>query len=82
MSFEGKFARRWIPADKVELGEAKMLDVILYSREQVVKEHAAMPSKDQSGAIPNAPWAIISVKAQDEDYETPMQPITVRAPTL
>ena len=23
--------------------------------------------------LPDAPWGIISIKAQDEDYETPMQ---------
>lgn len=54
-----------------------MLDVILYSREQIMKEHAAMPSKGSPDAIPDAPWGIISVKAQDESFETPMQPITI-----
>ena len=28
------------------------------------------------------PWGIISVKAQDEDYETPMQPITIMRNSL
>ena len=41
-----------------------------------------MPTKSEAGAspeelLPPAPWGIISVKAQDEDYETPMQPITM-----
>lgn len=27
--------------------------------------------------LPDAPWGIISIKAQDEDHETPMQPITM-----
>ena len=53
--------------------EAKYLDVILYSREQLVKEHEAMPSKGDADALPQAPWGIISIKAQDEDHETPMQ---------
>jgi hypothetical protein len=59
---------------------AKFLDVILYSREQLVKEREAMPSKeDQSHPLPpeaGPQWGIISVKAQDESHETPMQPIT------
>ena len=25
------------------------------------------------GQLPDVPWGIISIKAQDEDYETPMQ---------
>ena len=53
--------------------EAKYLDVILYTREQLVKEHKAMPSKGDADALPQAPWGIISIKAQDEDHETPMQ---------
>ena len=28
------------------------------------------------------PWGIISVKAQDEDFETPMQPITIMRNSL
>lgn len=59
---------------------AKHLDIILYSREQLIKEYEAMPSKAPGGAppaLPDAPWGIISVKAQDEPYETPMQPITM-----
>ena len=27
--------------------------------------------------LPQVPWGIISVKAQDEAFETPMQPITM-----
>lgn len=63
------------------LTPAKFLDVILYSREQLEKERAAMPSKeDQACPLPPAEtgpqWGIISLKAQDENHETPMQPIT------
>lgn len=28
-------------------------------------------------ALPDAPWGIISVKGQTEDYECPMTPITI-----
>ena len=64
---------RWFPADKVELPEAAFLDVILYSREQIRIENAAMG--EDSGS--DAPWGIVSVKAQDVDSELPMQPITM-----
>ena len=55
-----------------------MLDVILYSREQIVKEREALPDKEGADSpLPDAPLGIISIKAQDEDHETPMQPITM-----
>ena len=67
-------ACRWFPEHALGgVPEAKYLDVILYSREQLVKEHKAMPSKGDADALPHAPWGIISIKAQDEDHETPMQ---------
>jgi hypothetical protein len=55
------------------LPKAKYLDLILYSRDQVRKENEAMgkpPSDEQ------APWAIVSIKAQNENFEIPMTPIT------
>ena len=52
---------------------AKYLDIILYSREQIRKEAAAMGRTDEQ----TEPWGIISVKAQDVPYELPMQPITM-----
>lgn len=52
--------------------EAQYLDLILYSREQLIKEYKAMPSKtaaagdsgsqeaaDPEDILPNAPWGII-----------------------
>lgn len=55
--------------------EAKFLDLILYSREQLIKEYKAMPSKTAAAAagggggsqeaadpeeiLPNVPWGII-----------------------
>ena len=67
---------RWFDRTDVAPREAKWLDVILYSREQIAKEAQAMgrPGGDQ---LPDAPWGIISVKAQDVDRELPMQPITM-----
>jgi hypothetical protein len=58
--------------------ESKMLDIILYSREQLIKENQAMDAKHAAEPIlPDAPWGIISIKAQDADHELPMQPITM-----
>ena len=50
--------------------DAKFLDVILYSREQLEKEYEAM---QKPADLPPGDWGIISLKAQDEDHETPMQ---------
>lgn len=44
------------------------------SREQIRKETAAMGKEERDT---DAPWGIISVKAQDVDHEIPMQPITM-----
>lgn len=52
---------------------AKYIDLILYSREQIKKENAAM-GKDEERE--SAPWGIVSIKAQDVDRELPMTPIT------
>eukprot|EP00241_Pyramimonas_parkeae_P011378 CAMPEP_0114236552 /NCGR_PEP_ID=MMETSP0058-20121206/6903_1 /TAXON_ID=36894 /ORGANISM="Pyramimonas parkeae, CCMP726" /LENGTH=218 /DNA_ID=CAMNT_0001348505 /DNA_START=165 /DNA_END=821 /DNA_ORIENTATION=+ len=69
---------RWFPMEAVgEPPKSKMLDVILYSREQLIKERDAMDSKAEKGELPDAPWGIISIKSQDEDFELPMQPITM-----
>ena len=66
---------RWFPAELAPSPSvAAFLDVILYSREQIRKEAAAMGREDDGE---EAPWGIISVKAQDVAYELPMQPITV-----
>lgn len=70
-------ARSWVSAEDIEVPEASTLDVILYSREQILKERAAMPGKGGAADVPDVPWGIISVKAQDEAEETPMQPITM-----
>jgi hypothetical protein len=68
--------QRWFPEAAVApVPVAKMLDVILYSREQLVAERAATGRGD-GPPLPPAPWGVISVKAQDEGFELPMQPIT------
>lgn len=58
---------------------AKYLDLILYSREQIEKENAAMGKNDGDDGgekEKKAPWGIVSIKAQDADHELPMTPIT------
>lgn len=67
---------RFFPKGLLEdesLPTATFLDLILYSREQINKENEAQ------GSTPNpetAPWGIVSIKAQDVDFELPMTPIT------
>eukprot|EP00850_Spirogloea_muscicola_P022027 SM000273S10237 [mRNA] locus=s273:84211:87263:+ [translate_table: standard] len=70
---------RWFPAQVVEAPEAKFLDIILYSREQLEIERASsQPPESAETATPlPAPWGIICIKAQDVDHELPMSPITM-----
>lgn len=66
---------RWFPKEAVDgMPEAKFLDVILYSREQINEENIAQGNQENRDT---APWGVVSVKAQDCDYELPMAPITM-----
>jgi hypothetical protein len=65
---------RFIDKTLVEAPLATHLDLILYSREQINLENAAM---NQVAPDTDAPWGIICVKGQSCNYETPMQPITM-----
>lgn len=67
---------RWFPSHSVTPMVAKYLDIILYSREQIRKENDATGQPNNDDQL-DAPWGIISVKAQDVDHELPMNPITV-----
>lgn len=69
---------RWIPGSSLKepLPDAKWLDVILYSKEQIVKECRAMGEQDDTSDL-DYEWGIISVKAQNENFELPMTPITM-----
>lgn len=69
---------RYFPKDLVvskdnPLPVAKYLDIILYSRDQINKENEAMGKNEQKDT---SPWGIVSIKAQDVDFEIPMTPIT------
>jgi hypothetical protein len=78
--------QRCIPIDLLQGGAdqlpvAKYLDLILYSREQIIKENQSM-GKEASASTETAAWGIVSIKAQDVDYELPMNPITVMRNSL
>jgi hypothetical protein len=58
---------RWFPRESVssEIHEAKYLDIILYSREQIKKESDDLPTGDSTEEnVDEIPWGIISIKAQ------------------
>ena len=54
--------------------QAKFLDIILYSREQITEEYKAM---NEIPPVSTLPWSIISIKSQMVNHELPMQPITM-----
>jgi hypothetical protein len=73
---------RYIPKELLEpagicIPDATVLDLILYSREQIAEEYKSMGRENTSSLLPDAEWSIISVKPQTESFETPMQPITM-----
>lgn len=67
--------RRWFPAELIKPTRAKFLDIILYTKAQIIEENKSMNREDPHKDI-DYDWGIISVKAQDEDSEIPMEPIT------
>ncbi|OII71772.1 uncharacterized protein cubi_00579 [Cryptosporidium ubiquitum] len=79
---------RWFPKDSPpasQLTKSRYLDIILYSREQCEKESNAMNCHienilEESEMDPD--WYIISIKAQNESFEVPMEPITILRNTL
>lgn len=64
----------------ISIPDATVLDLILYSREQIAEEYKSMGRQNTESLIPNAEWSIISIKPQTETFETPMQPITMCPP--
>jgi len=67
---------QWIDAKDCPAPEATHLDVILYSREQIIAENEAMGDEGVAKDT-TSPWGIISIKGQLTDFELPMQPITM-----
>jgi len=66
---------RYFPSESVTAPPATYLDLILYSREQIIKENEAMGNAHLNG-VTDAPWGIVSIKPQDVDHELPMQVIS------
>jgi hypothetical protein len=54
---------RYFPKEAVETPVASFLDIILYSREQIRKENAAMGNEGVDGGT-DAPWGVVSIKPQ------------------
>jgi hypothetical protein len=76
---------RYFPKDLVlsptlpSLPAASYIDCILYSREQITIENAAMTKAGEgegASSASSSSWGIVSIKAQNCDTELPMQPIT------
>ena len=66
--------------DKNKIPDAKYLDLILYSKEQIVKENIAMKfPEEQINEIKNKDfdWGIISIKPLNVNHEIPFVPITI-----
>ncbi|GFE52823.1 hypothetical protein BaOVIS_002270 [Babesia ovis] len=74
---------RWFPKSVVEkdLVKARYLDVILYSREQVIKENDAR-GEHTPGNNYDFDYYVISIKPQDVEHEIPMLPITMFRNTM
>ena len=73
---------RFVPKEALQLAgicipDAAVLDLIMYSREQIAEEYKCMGRENTESLSPDAEWSIISVKPQTETFETPMQPITM-----
>jgi len=66
--------------DKRFILKAKYLAVVIYDREQLKKEFyktAHMNNKDSAIFIFNNDWGVVSIMAQNVDYEEPMTPATM-----
>jgi hypothetical protein len=61
---------QYIDRNRLAPPAATYLDIILYSRDQIIKENVAMGDTPPDT---DAPWGIISVKGQLCDFELPMQ---------
>ena len=74
---------RYIPIESIDyakIPDAKYIDIILYSKEQIVNEKIAMKeSKEEIEKVKaiDFDYGVIGIKPQDVDYELPMLPITM-----
>lgn len=68
---------RWFPRDAIDVPAAQYLDIILYSRDQIKAERAAMSDDVGGEQEEEAPWGIVSIKPTDSPSEPYMEPITM-----
>ena len=66
---------RWFDKANMETHQARYLDIILYSKEQCLKEAEATGSIDPNAEL-DYEYGIVSIKPYDVDHELPMSPIT------
>jgi hypothetical protein len=60
---------RWFRSSEVEIPVASHLDLILYSREQLVKEYEDLPAEGKPEVLPEVGWGIISIKVRHPVYQ-------------
>ena len=68
------FDKKELNIDGIKIDDASYLDIILYSREQINKENKAMNISNDDN---KSEWGIVSIKAQNVNFEIPMEPITM-----
>ena len=66
---------RWFNQSDVPSEQAAFLDIILYSREQILAESEAMGKENSNDA--DYDYGVIWIKPQSVNYELPMDPITM-----
>ena len=75
------FDRKALEETGCNIPKAKYLDIILYSKDQIVEENKATGMPDEFKDV-DYDYGIISIKPQNVDKETPMQPITAMRNSL
>lgn len=58
----------------LEAPRAEYLDLILYSREQLMAEDEGKPETERD--VPDAQWGIVAINAELQSAESPMPPVT------
>ena len=72
---------RYFPKESIgDIPKANLLDIILYSFEQIQEESKA--TNEEILQEKTYEWGVVGIKPQDVDYELPMQPITMMRNSL
>lgn len=66
---------RWFDHADVTPPRATVLDIVLYSREQLEYEDREKPEAERD--VPDAEWGIVSINAEMMEAEAPMPPATM-----